>query len=638
MHRLLTRCLAKDPKQRLRDIGDARAELAASAGDDALTPVGLAVTRGRWREYVAWSGVALLLAALGAVVWPRWASRAPATASVVRTTIDLPGGQTLASNDSSAYPLAVSLDGARIAYVGEQEGLTQLHVRELSEMESHAMPGTTGAAHPFFSPDGQWVGFFADGALQKVAVAGGAPLRICNVAALSLGASWGPDNTVVFALRRAGLFVVRADGGSPTPLAGSGPAAWPEILPDGQTVLFTSGAPAATSIATMALHGGDLHVVARTNDTTGEGPAALGTGDLAQARYLTGGYLVYGQSPGFVRAVPFDPVSGMLTGSVISMVSDIERGRNGGATYFAVSRTGLLVYASTGDRHQLVWVDRKGMATPISADRLAFRHPRLSPDGRRIVVAINDETRRSDLWMYDAERGTKSRLTAERHNLRPVWTPDGARVTFTWGGGVQEVASDGGGAAATLLPPRGFGTYPSDWSRDGRNLLVQADLATGMQLWVLPRGGEPRILLLGPSQARQGQFSPDGRSVAYASDESGRYEIYVAQYPDLAGRVAISTDGGDEPRWSRDGRELFYRQGDAMMAASIDMTKGARVGKLQRLFAGHFSGAGRETGFDVSLDGQRFVMVKSDEASALGNLSIVQNWLTELRERVRTGR
>jgi len=490
--------------------------------------------------------------------------------------------------------------------------------------------------HPFFSPDGQWVAFFADGALQKVAVAGGAPIRICKTPALSVGGSWGPDNTIVFALRGAGLFTINAAGGEPMTLPDTAPAAWPEILPDGHTVLFTTGL-GASIIATMPLQGGPRHIVARTNNSAGDGPALLGTGDLAQVRFLPGGYLVYGQSPGIVRAVAFDPVSHTLRGSVVSMASALERGRNGGGVYFAVSNTGLLVYASTGERHQLVWVDRHGAETPISTDRLAFRHPRLSPDGARIAVAVNDETRRSDIWVYDADRGTKHRLTTERHNLRPVWTPDGARITFA-GPGFQELAADGSGSRTTLVAPAAVARYPSAWSPDGRHLLFHADEATGNRLSVLPRGAEPYALPVGSANSRHGQFSPDGGRIAYSSDESGRPEIYVAQFPDLGGKVAISTDGGDEPRWSHDGRELFFRQGDAVMAVSVDTTHGLRVGKAQRLFAGHYSGTGREVGFDVSPDGRRFVMVKSDEASTLGQLTLVQNWLTELRALVPSGR
>ena len=317
------------------------------------------------------------------------------------------------------------------------------------------------------------------------------------------------------------------------------------------------------------------------------------------------------------------------------MVDSVERAMASGGVYFAVSRTGMLVYAPTGDRHQLVWVDRNGAETPVTSDRGAFRNPRLSPDGKRIAVAINDETRRSDIWIYDTERGTKNRLTSTLHNLAPVWTPDGTHVTFA-GGGIAELPAKGGGNRDLLLPPDTV-RYPTSWSPDGGNLLFQADGPTGMDLWVFPRRGDPRPLLVRPFNDYEGVFSPDGKWVAYTSDESGRFQVCVGRYPDVADKVAISRDGGAHPRWSRDGREIFYRQGDALMAASVDASRGLRVEKPLRLFAGHYSGASHDSQFDVAPDGRRFVMVKSDEASTLRQITVVQNWIEELRQRTPAG-
>ena len=234
----------------------------------------------------------------------------------------------------------------------EQGGDTQLYVRELSDLAPKAMTGTSGARHPFFSPDGQWVGFFANGALQRVSIEGGAPLRVCNVPAVSMGGSWGPDNTIVFASRGVGLSKIGVAGGIPQPLKGSDPASWPEILPDARTVLFTIGVGATSSaIATMSLDGGEKRVLARTSDSPLQGPAVIGTGGgIVEARFLPSGHIVYGQSPGIVRAIPFNLASLTVSGSAVSLIDSLERGRNGGAVYFAVSRTGLMVYASTGDR------------------------------------------------------------------------------------------------------------------------------------------------------------------------------------------------------------------------------------------------------------------------------------------------
>jgi eukaryotic-like serine/threonine-protein kinase len=644
VRRLLLRCLQKEPTRRLRDIGDALLDLDDASTEQSTTPqLGRPVHgSGTWR-YAGWGVAALALILAATVSFRHRADAMPIERPVIRASIVLPGDQKLASGDS-AYPMAISNDGGRIAYVSEVEGRSQLYVRELAALEAKAVPGTSGAAHPFFSPDGQWVGFLADGALQKAAVSGGSPLRICNVSAVSMGATWGPDNTIVLALRGAGLSKVSASGGTLEPLAGASPGMWPEFLPDGKTVLYTTGTGGAGSaLAALSLDGRSNRIVARTTDAQGAGPAVLGTGGgIAQARFVSSGYLVYGQSPGIVRAIPFDVTSLTTTGSPVPLVDSIERGRNGGAVYFAVSRTGLLVYASTGERHQLVWVDRSGTATPVSADRAAFRNPRVSPDGRRIVVAANDQTRRSDIWIYDAERGTKNRLTTTGHNLAPVWTPDGAHITFA-GRGLVQVPADGGGGRDVLLPSeqvlahlaRGTTAYPTAWSPDGRTLLFQADEE---DMWAIQRGlgSAPVPLLVRPAHDYGGAFSPDGRWIAYTSDESGRSEVYVAHYPDLGSRVTVSTEGGAYPRWSREGRELFYRQGDALMAAAVDTTREFRAERPQRLFAGQFTGTGGDAAFDVSPDGKRFAMIKSDEASTLQQLTLVQNWLEELSARAAT--
>jgi eukaryotic-like serine/threonine-protein kinase len=641
VNRIAQRCLAKDPRRRLRDIADAAVELDPDAVPLPIAPTPLAAHSRR--GYVAGSIAAVLIAALGIAAWSFRGSRdvPPVSGAVTRTTIILPGNQRLATADSD-YPLAVSPDGATFAYVAEHEGQTQLYVRELGALEPRAIPGATAPRHPFFSPDGKWVGFFAGGALQKVAVASGVPLRICSVTGRSMGASWGPDDTIVWATLGADLSKVSAGGGLPQPIVGSSPAAWPEILPDGKTVLFTTGAAQeASAIAAQSLDGGTKRIVARTTDSPLQGPAVLGAGDgIAQVRIVANGhYLVYGQSqnPGAIRAIPFDLTSLTAKGSPLSLADSVERARNGGAVYFAVSTTGLLLYASTGDRHQLAWVDRNGTATPISSDRAAFRSPDLSPDGTLIVVAVNDETRRSDIWIYDADRGTKRRLTTERHNLSPVWTPDGRRITFS-AGGIVELTADTSGTTATLFSLEqvhahllaGTFAYPTAWSPDGRDLLFQAD---GRDVWALSRltPADPHPLLQGPFNEHNAQFSPDGRWIVYVSDESGHDEIYVRPYHGFTSPFVVSSDGGTYPRWSRDGREIFYRQGDALMAVSVEANQSFHADKPRRLFTGPFTGAGRESSFAVSPDGKRFVMVKSDEASTLTQLTVVQNWFPGLK-------
>ncbi len=637
LERMVKSCLAKDPDERwqsaadlareLKWIGDAGAQAASSAG---ISPAGKRFPNRRLM-YLGWATASVLLSACAAILFTRSTGEAPSPSSVVRMSILLPAGQRLTS-DAADYPIAVSPDGTRAAYVAEEEAGTQLYVRELSELEPKAIAGTFGARHPFFSPDGHWVGFFAEGALQRVSVAGGAPLRVCNISALSMGGSWGSDNTIVFASRGTGLYKVSATGGVPQLLAGSDLGTWPAILPDHRTVLFSLG----DAIAVIPLSGGQRRILARTNDSSAVGPAVLGVGYILQPRFVSSGYLVYGQSPGVVRAMPFDLESLSLKGPPVSMIDTVERAQDGGAIYFALSDTGLLLYVPTGQRHQMVWVDRNGTDTPISPDRAAFRSPRLSPDGKLIAVAVSDATRRSDIWIYDAERGAKRRLTTEGHNLEPVWTPDGTRLTFFSSVTVAEMHANGSGSKEVLLPGDRFRS-PCSWSPNGEDLIFdETDAGGANSLWRSTRSSHYSsiVLLVRPTTGDCGVLSPNGKWMAYVSSESGRAEVYVDSYPGLAEKVAVSTDGGGRPRWSRDGRELFYRQSDALMAVSVDTGASFHAGKPRRLFAGLYRGESQEPAFDVSPDSRRFLMIKSDDAATLRQINAVQNWLEELKQRV----
>jgi Tol biopolymer transport system component/tRNA A-37 threonylcarbamoyl transferase component Bud32 len=635
LDRIVKSCLAKEPEERWQNAADLARELKwiADAGAQATSRVGVSeskkASRNRTLMYLGWAAAAVLLV-VAAILFTRGTGEAPSTYAVIRTSIMLPVGQRLTSDDAD-YPMAVSPDGRRIAYVAEAEGGVQLYVRELSELEPKAIAGTSGARHPFFSPDGHWVGFFAEGALQRVSIAGGAPLRICNTSALSMGGSWGPNNTIIFALRGMGLYSVSATGGVPQLLTGSELGTWPEILPDNRTVLFSTG----TAIAMVPLSGGRMRILARTNDSPVEGPAVLGVGYILQPRFVRSGYLAYGQSPGVIRVMPFDLNSLSVKGPPISMIDTIERSSSGGAIYFALSDTGLLLYVPTGERHQIVWVDRNGAETPVSSDRAAFRIPRLSPNGKLVAVAISDETRRSDIWIYDTERGAKRRLTNKGHNLEPVWTPDGTRLTFYSDGSVAEMQANASGSKEILLDGD-RARAPCSWSPDGQDFLFYETGPSGDSLWRSSRGlrNASPVLLIRPTSGECGLLSPNGKWVAYVSNESGRAEVYVDSYPSLVAKIVVSTGGGHRPRWSRDGRELFYRQGDALMAVSVDTGASFRAGKPQRLFAGPYRGESQEAAFDVSPDSRRFLMIRSDDAATLRQINAVLNWFEELKRRV----
>jgi Tol biopolymer transport system component len=619
---LIQRCLSKDARLRLRDIGDARFELDRLVSE--ASP--LAARRNRRQLLLAWGVASAFLATLILMSMVRRDVSPPAKVS--RMSIVLPSALKLASGDG-VLPLAVSSDGYRVAFVADVEGTSQLYIRDLNSLDVRAIPGTQAAEHPFFSSDGQWVAFFAAGTLQKVALSGGAPLRICNVPEKSVGGSWS-GNTIVFALRAAGLFKVESTGGQPRAIAGGERAQWPQILPGEKTVLFTGrGVP---EIFTIPLEGGTRRALAHGTASQLAGPAVLGSGGIVQVRYLPPGYLIYGQSRGMVRALAFDLQSQTVAGSPVPVVDSLEQAAASGGIYFDVSATGLLVYVTSGDRHQLVRVDRNGAATPITPDRAAFRHPRISPDGKRIAVAINDETRRSDIWIYDVERGTRRRLTTEAHNLEPAWTPDSIRLAFNGGPvGMLEVRADGAGVRETLLPP-GMARYPNSWSPDGRSLVFHSPRAEGGNLlWILPRGDSPRPLLTGTEDGGFSRISPDGNWLAYSSADSGVSQVRVAHFPDMLGKTIVGE--GAFPIWSRDGRRLYYRRGDSLVAVDVSTGREFYAGKPHTLFAGDYSGASRDSQFDVAPDGS-FIMVKSDESSLLRQLTVVQNWSEELRSRL----
>jgi Tol biopolymer transport system component len=631
--RLLRRCLQKDARRRLRDIGDARADLEDAVGAGANISMAPAVSRRM--HLFPWVLAAVLAAAwLGTSFIARRTVGAESGRAVIRTRIVLPDRLALVSSDS-ASPLALSPDGSTLAFVADRNGRSELYAQRLSEPEAVHLASGSGSMKPFFSPDGQRLAFVSGGTLQKVDVAGGTPIRICNFDDGFLGGAWGPDGQMVLATRNDGLFSVSSGGGTLTPIFGTVGASWPHITPDGQTLLFTFHG--ATAIARMPLAGGAITIVARLNrEAAGEGPATLGVGGgLVQVQLVSSGYLVYGQSPGIVMAMAVDPQSLTPTGAPMPLADPVERGRNSGGVYFGVSRTGLLVYAPTGRQHRLVWVSRDGVETPLGADAGDFRFPVLSPDDSSVVVGMNDETRRAHVWLYDAVRGTRTALGPR--GLEFAWHPEGQSIA-AGDGGIVSISTTPGAPRGTLaesdalhaLLPADTNPYPTSWSRDGRYLLFQAD---ERQVWVLEVATKKaRALIADAHHASHAVFSPDTRWIAYTSNSSGRNQVWVRSFPDLTSATQVSLDGGTNPRWSAKGNEIFYREGDAVMSVAIDTSGRPQVGRPVRLFAGHYEGAGHATTFSVTRDGQRFVLVKGDPASRLEQVAVVQHLFENLKQ------
>jgi Tol biopolymer transport system component len=653
---VLGRCFQKDLRRRLHDAADARIEIEEALTAPAVAEPTAAVNGFRilGRQGLILSVGALLLVAAAAslAVWNLKPS--PSPQPVTRTVINLPPGQQLAGLENGPA-VALSADGTHLAYVARRGDTQQLYLRAMDSLEARPIPDTEGAANPFFSPDGQWLGFFAGGKLKKVSVNGGAAVTVGD-ASLPRGASWGSQAMIAFLPSTSGaLQQVSEAGGAPQPLTrldkGEISQRWPEFLPGGKAVLFSAASSntnwISAQIAVQSIGAGERR-------------------DLIQGathpRYASPGHLVYAQG-GNLMAVPFDPERLEVTGTAVSMVEGVLESPVSGAAQYSFSNTGSLVYVS-GDiqsaQNRLVWVSRTGAEQPLAAPMRTYQFPRISPDGRRVALGIAGQE--SQTWLYDFSRETLTRFTfGGSVNQNAVWTPDGKRIAFQSNregpSNIFWQSADGSGGLEKLNTSE-YIQSPISWSPDGQLLaFIEITPTTGYDIWVLrmgdPSPGSGQVPSAGSGQVRKAQpflrtpflesaprFSPDGRWLAYVSDESGHREIYVLPYPGPGGKWQISTEGGTEPVWNPKGRELFYRSGAKMMAVEITSQPSLSVGKPKVLFEGLYEPTPATLPYyDVSPDGQRFLMLKPSEQAqaAPTQINVVLNWFEELKRRVPTG-
>jgi Tol biopolymer transport system component len=630
---LLQRCLQKDPKQRLRDIGDARIsldEVLSGAPFEAPTPAEVSKPAARRQRILRAAALVLIALAAGAAVWflkPTPVSLKP----VSRFTITLGSGDQFVAID---YPgIALSPDGTQLAYSAVHSGIRQLYLRALDNLEAKPVPDTEGAFDPFFSPDGQWLGFYAAARLRKLPLQGGAAITLATDT-VPYGADWGPQGKILFAPNLGPVQQMSDTGGPLQPVTHLAPDkgetqhGWPSILPGGRALLFVAG-PSPQRIIMQSLASGerkDLGLVG------------------ASPRYAATGHLLYVQD-GNLMAVGFDPDKLQLAGTPQPVVQGVMQLSNGSAQY-SISATGSLAYipgSAAGANRRLVWVSRNGAEQVLPAPAHTYVYPHLSPDGRQLAVSFRDQS--SQTWLYDFGRDALTRLTfSGTENEMPVWTHDGKRIAHISNQdgpvNIYWEAADGSGGLERLTNIQET-EVPGSFSPDGRLLAyVDINATTGYDIWILhlaDRKAEPFIKTpFGESAPR---FSPDGRWIAYISDESGRYEVYVQPYPGPGGKYQVSSDGGTEPVWNPNGKELFYRNGDKMMSAEITTTPSFAVGKSKTLFQGSYTPTtGTFPFYDVSPDGQRFLMLKPAEtAAAATQIVVVQNWFEELKQKVPVG-
>ena len=564
---------------------------------------------------------------------------------MVRTAITTSGSAAL-SLQGRDRDVVITPDGSRVVYRGNN----QLLVRRLDQLEPTVLSGLGAPRGVFISPDGQWVGFSDDTNIKKVAITGGPPVTIASVGRTPRGATWGPDEIIIFAtgISATGLQRVSAAGGEPTVLTkpdrgrGEGMHVWPEFLPGGGAVLFTITS-AGDSIENAQVAVLDLR--------TGTSKVLIRNG--SHAHYVPTGHLVYGVA-GTLRAVTFDLGRLEVVGTPTPVLDGVVTTAYGAADV-AVAANGSLVYvqgsAVGGGQQALVSVDRQGRGVPLPGlPRDSYADVRVSPDGARLALATQD-----DVWIYDFGRATRSRLTTDSSpDKNPLWTPDGQRVVFTSRrAGYQELFSrsaDGTGRDEPLLTRAKdvVDLRASSWSPDGRRLLfievTEVPPRRQSAVWqiALERPSDATVLLQSAFSNDHASVSPDGRWMAYTSNVSGRNEIYVERYPELGNRQLISTGGGRFPIWSRDGRELFFSQDERQMLAvpvQSGTTLGAGPAKVLFEFAMGTPPIGGARPYDIAPDGRFLVIGNGEAETGRGtepSLIVVQNWFEELKRLVPT--
>jgi len=641
LDRAVKKCLAKEPEKRWQAASDVCDELKWIAESGSQTtpapPAAPKNIRGRWRGALLWGVALLLLAAVtGIVLWNRKSASPIISVPVSRIAMTLPPNQPLAGLEIGTA-VALSPDGTRLVYAAHQGGGQHLYLRSLEDLEAQPIPGTAGAVQPFFSPDGKWLGFFVDGKLKKIPVNGGEALSVAD-GVDPRGASWGSQGMIVFApTRGSALQKVSDAGGTAQPLTrfakkDENSHRWPEFLPGGEAVLFAA-----------FRGGGNWNNAQISVQSVGSGERR----DLVQGgthpRYAPSGHLVYAQG-GTLMAAPFDAQSLTVTGAPVPVQEGVLQSTFSGAAQYSFSGTGALVYVPVSvqaTQRRLMWVSRSGVEQPVAAPARAYRGPRLSPNGQEVAVAV--EGQETQVWLYNLSRDTLTRLTFQGStNFNPNWTRDGKRITFTSiGQGLRWQAADGSGGSEVL---RELGGAPNSWSPNGQLLAFDdSTSSTGQDIGVLHLvDHKVEQFLATPFNEGAAQFSPDGRWLVYVSNESGRNEIYAQPYPGPGGKLQISTDGGGEPLWNPNGRELFYRSRDRMMAVDINTQPSFSAGKPKVLFTGQYQPSSSpvpNANYDISHDGQRFLILKpGGQDQAATQINVVLNWFEELKQKVPTGK
>jgi serine/threonine protein kinase len=655
VRRLLERCLEKDPKKRLRDIGDMELLLAEAA---PATPTALTAPSRSRLGWLAWAVAGALSIALGISLWALWRATQPVDRPLVRLDVDLGADVSLLPVTSLGSSVAISPDGTRLVYVsgtssryriGGSGGVGASHklfTRRLDQSKTTELPGAEGVA-PFFSADSQWIGFETSSLkLSKISVEGGAVVPLADPGGPFYPGNWSEDGNIYVGVFGKGLVRIPGGGGAPETIAaldnGEVNLAFPQLLPGGKALLFsayTTQNADASSIEVMTL--ADHH--RKTVSRGGTSPRYLATSNGA-------GYLVY-LNKATVFAIPFDLDKLETRGNAVPILDDVASHATLGTAQLSISRTGTLVYRKSGGDSGLLtvaWLDGAGKTQPLPAKPAVYGRPTLSPDGQRLALEVTEGSG-TDIWVYDWQRDTMTRLTFDSKALAPVWTPDGRYIVFgAVGEGMSATRSDGAGKPQPLIQSKNI-QFPWSFTQDGKRMaFAESDPKTSLDLWTVPlesdgaglRAGKPEVFLQTPARELNPVFSPDGQWLAYMSNESGTFQIYVRAFPDKGGKWQISNGGGIYPMWSRS--DLFFESLDQhIMAATYRVLGDSFAADKPRLWSDKPIGgsAGSVKNIDLAPDGKRIVALMP-AAEAKGSqetqnqVVFLLNFFDELRRRV----
>jgi serine/threonine protein kinase len=626
-------CLSKNPDERFRSAHDLQLQLQWIQEGSSQIGVPAAVARKRVsRERVAWA-VTVLLLVVSAISIASIIRSGGKDTEVTRAYLPAPEGYNYRFMGQGG-PLALSPDGRAVAFSArDEDGESTIWLRPLDALTAHPIAGTEEASYPFWSPDSRFIAFFAQGKLKKVDASGGPPVTLCSVQA-GRGGSWNKDGIIIYGERSGGVHRVPAAGGEPTQITfldstrAETTHRWPQFLPDGDHFLFYARINQGSDengIWIASLEETDKELLLR-----GQSNAIYASGHLLFLRENT------------LMAQSFDPGKRGFTGEAAPIAEQVQFNTPFSRGTFTASTNGHLAYQLGGELlgNELAWLDREGNMVATLGERVIHSGPHISPTGKEVMVAINDpQTGSQDFWVYDVDRNLRTRFTYGQSGVRyPIWSPDGSQIAY---------AATGAGGKLDLYLKRLHGTseakvllstpedkYPTSWTPDGKNLVFhRRGMENSWDLAILPVSGEgePKELLATPFQEDGGVVSPDGNWLAYASTESGQYEVYVTSFPEAGRKWQISTRGGDFPRWREDGRELLYMTDEAIYSAEVDPGENTfNVGEVAMLFPIPTALFG--VPYDVTKDGQRFLVGNAEQAGASSPAVLVLNWTEELSD------